>query len=284
MAEDINYSEYYRRKMQKQFSKPACPEAPKSNSIQAPQKLKIQPLKPHQSIHIAREKRVNKAILLVLILLFIISFIGLVAFLPKSNISLIVIIGFGIILLFIILTLLHKLYEKSVMKTHPALLISIVYALLAINIILGIKLYSVEWAFLGFIVATVIIYDSKMDSRFLILPALLLLAYIPFLLIGKFNTLAENIAIYVYYFLVCGVVLQVIEHIKNITNTVSFDTFAKGALKELDWIKAVVVTGIISISIIIANRFYEWQLLKWTSVYLFTICLIVYLLSTIEEG
>ncbi len=267
--------------MQEQFVPPASHPI---HTSQTPQKLKVQSLKPHQSQHISpKENKINKAILLVLVLLFIVSFIGLVIFLPKSNISLIVIIGFGIILLFIILTLLHKLYERSVVKTHPALLIFIVYALLTINIILGMKVYSPEWAFLGFIIATVIIYDSRMDSRFLILPALLLLAYIPFLLIGKFNTLAENIAIYVYYFLVCGIVLQVIEHIKHITNTVSFDEFAKGALKELDWIKAVVITGIISISIIIANRFYEWQLLKWTSVYLFAVCLIVYLLSTIEE-
>jgi len=269
-----DYSEYYKKKMQEQFSH-------KVPAIQ--QKLSLKPLPSNNYYKKSREKSVNKLILFILTLLFLMSFITLIIFLPKSNLSLIIIAAFGIILLFLTLTLLHKLYEKSIVKAHPALLIFIVYSLLTINMFMGTKIYTIEWAFLGFIIATVIVHDSKIDSRFLILPALLLLGYIPFLLIGKYDTLAETIAIYVYYFLVCGVVLQIIEHMRKTIINVNFDSFSKRTLKEFDWIKSSIITGVISISIIIANRFYDLPLLKWTSVYLFLVCLIIYLLSTLKE-
>lgn len=279
---NTDYAEYYKRKMQEQFKSQTPPIQPKLQLKQL--RPGIQPTHNYNPTHNSREKRINRAILGILIALFIISFIILIIFLPKSNTSTIIISIVGIVILFLVLTLLHRQYEKAIVKAHPAFLIFIIYSLLAINMFLGTKYYSIEWAFLGFIVASVIIYDSKADSRFLILPSLLLLAYIPFLLIGKFNTMAENIAIYVYYFLVCGVVLQVIEHVKQITNTISFDTFSKNALKELDWIKAVIITGVFSISIIIANRFYDWQFLKWTSVYLFAVCLVIYLVSNLKDN
>ncbi|MBS3078519.1 hypothetical protein J4218_00180 [Candidatus Pacearchaeota archaeon] len=276
MPKDIPYSEYYKRKMQEEFKHQVPHIQPKFNP---------RPLQPHQTHYSKKpgESAINKIILAVLILLFLISFISLIIFLPKSNLSLIIIAVFGIILLFLILTLLHKLYEHTLVKTNPILIILIVYILLTVNMFLGAKIYSIEWAFLGFIIATVIVYDSKIDSRFLILPALLLLGYIPFLLIGKFNAIAENIAIYVYYFLVCGVVLQVIEHVKKITNRLNFDSFSKGMLREFDWIKTCILTGIFSIGVIIANRFYELPLLKWTSVYIFLISLIIYSLTMFKE-
>lgn len=274
------YSDYYKRRMQDQFKH----EVP---NIQP--KLQLKPLVPGKAYyppavhHHSREKRLNRAILGILILLFLISFTGLILFLPKTNLSLIIISGFGIVILFLILTLLHRQYEKSIVKAHPALLLFIVYLLLIVNMFLGTRYYSIEWAFLGFIIATVIVYDSKADSRFLILPSLLLLGYIPFLLIGKYNALAENIALYVYYFLVCGVVLQIIEHLRKIQPIISFDDFAKGMLREYNWINACILSGIFSIAIVIANRFYSLQLLKWTSIYLFLVCLVIYSISNLKQ-
>ena len=277
MPNDIPYAEYYKRKMQEQFEHQTPPISPKVNYKQLRSEHS-------QFNRKSRENTINKVILALLVLLFLISFISLLIFLPKSNLSLVLIAAFGIILLFLTLTLLHKLYERSLVKTHPIILIFIVYGLIIINMVLGLRVYSIEWAFLGFIIATVIVYDSRIDSRFLILPALILLGYIPFLLIGKFNILAENIAIYVYYFLVCGVVLQVMEHLKKITNTLDFDVFAKGILKEFDWIKTCILTGIFSIGVVISNRFYDLPLLKWTSVYLFLVCLIIYSLTMFKEN
>lgn len=276
MTKDISYSEYYKKKMDNQFK--TIHKSPEIRPIIKPLPTPIHNIHNHN-----REQTINKLILLVLVALFLLSFITLMLFLPRSNVSFIIISVFGILALFITLTLLHKLYEKSLITAHPALLVFIVYLLLIINMFLGLNYYSIEWAFLGFIVATVIIYDSSIDSRFLILPALLLLGYIPFLLIGKYNAIAENIAIYVYYFLVCGVVLQVVEHMRKIEPKVSFDHFMKGMVKEFDWVKACIIIGIISIGAIIANRFYEIQLLKWTTVYLFLVFLIIYLISNIGE-
>lgn len=279
MTRDIPYSQYYKERMHEQFPNQI------NQDSQIQQKLNFKPLHPESNHFQKTNKKSNKSILLlgILIILLSLSFLSLLVFLPKSNLSSIIIACSGIIVLFLIMALLHKFYERSIIKTHPAMIIIFLYIILTINMILGLKIYSIEWAFLGFTIATGIAYDSKIDSRFLILPSLLLLGYIPFLLIGKYNSLAENIAIYVYYFLVCGIFLQVIEHIKKTNNSLNFNVFSKGMIKEFDWVKICILTGIISIIIIISNRFYELTLLKWSSVYIFTLCLIMYLLSTINE-
>lgn len=71
--------------------------------------------------------------------------------------------------------------------------------------------YTIEWAALPFLAAAAIFFFSRVDSRFLILPAILLLSYCPFLLVYGLEALAEDIAIFVYYFLVFGVLLQFLE-------------------------------------------------------------------------
>lgn len=122
---------------------------------------------------------------------------------------------------------LYKVKDRKRHRINPYLILIMGYILLIINIILESRFYSIEWAFIGFVIVTVLYHDFKIDSRFFILPAILLLGYVPFLLIGKQDAIAETTAIYVYYFLVVGVVLQLIEYIEKIENSVDFERIMK---------------------------------------------------------
>ena len=102
------------------------------------------------------------------------------------------------------------------------------------------------------------------------------MGYIPFLLIGYQKSIAEIIAIYVYYFLVAGVGLEIVEYIRKIEPKVDFEKVGKALLFRINWITLVIVFGIITTIIVIANRFYPLELWKWTFVYLFTVSLVFY--------
>jgi hypothetical protein len=276
MTDNNLYSQYYKEKMNNQFNNHLPHIPPKQNY----KSLNQETIARSNS---NKKSKANLAILIILTILLTLSFASLLIFLEKNQINLIIIASLGIILLFLILSFLHRVYEISLLKTHPAMLMIIIYTLLLINMILGTKIYSIEWAFLGFIISSIIIYDSEIDSRFMLLPALLLLGYLPFLLIGNFNEIAETTAIYVYYFLVCGVVLQITENIRKTINIVNFETFSIGVLKEFDWINISIFTGIISISVFIISRFYEISLVKWTSVYFFILSIFIYFLGSLKQ-
>lgn len=187
------------------------------------------------------------------------------------------------IIAFIILAILHHFYNKSIYKINPRLILFLGYLILIINMFLATNAYSIEWAFLGFMIAAVLFYDFKIDSRFLILPALLLLGYIPFLLMGAQKEIAETTAIYVYYFLVAGVVLQIIEHVKKIENSIDFDKIIKKLIYRINWIIPITIFGLISVGIIIGNRFMNLELWKWTSVYVFAVVMVFYIISHFQE-
>ncbi len=210
--------------------------------------------------------------------------IGLVLwFTIKNQRNYIYILMIIIILLFIAFYLFHKEYEKAIYNANKKIILIIVYVLLLLNIIFGIKVYSVEWAFCGFLAAAVVLYDSRIDCRFLVLPALMLLAYIPFLLIGKQNSLAEKFAVYVYYFLVVGVGLQLAEYMGKKENLLNFESVMGEVIKRINWITAISIVGLICFGVIIANRFYNLEIWKWTSVYIFAVCLVFYGISTIKK-
>lgn len=71
---------------------------------------------------------------------------------------------------------------------------------------------SLEFIFLAFIASGLIFYLFRIESRFFILSALLLIWLCPYLKIYDLDIIAENIAIYAYYSLIVGVVLQFAEH------------------------------------------------------------------------
>lgn len=133
---------------------------------------------------------------------------------------------------------------------------------------------SVEWEFLFFIAAAILFWIFKIDSRILILPAILTLAFIPFLLINKLESLAETLAIYVYYLLVVGVILQIIEHIKKTNHLFTIEQLLKKIY--LDYLHLFTLAGLLGLAILyIFNSNFSKE---------FAIMLGIYVLSTLLYG
>ncbi len=197
-------------------------------------------------------------------------------FLPSSA-AIISIEAFSLLILVsILLFLVHKIYEKTLEKINCIMVLAIVYAVIIANSIIGIRYYSIEWAFLVFALAGVIFYDFRIDSRFMVLPALLLLGYVPFLLIGKQDKIAETAAIYVYYFLVIGIAMQFAEYIKKNELKFEFDIVAKKFLLRIKWTNLLILFGLANIGIILLNRVKYLELEKWTLIYIYVLILIAY--------
>jgi hypothetical protein len=74
--------------------------------------------------------------------------------------------------------------------------------------------------------AGIIFFEYGIDSRYMVLPALLLLWLCPFLLIYKFSAAAEAAAIYAFYFLVIGVTLQLVDLRKKPKIKLAFESAA----------------------------------------------------------
>jgi hypothetical protein len=225
----------------------------------------------------------DTSLLIVLVALFMILNSFLLFFYSDNIIVWVMVLILTVVGGFLFLVLIHKGYEKFLERIYPLRVVGLIYLFLILNMYLGMRLYSIEWAFLGFVVSAVVFYDSKIDSRFLIFPALLLLGYVPFLLIAKQSAFAETAAIYVYYFLVVGVGLQVIEHLKNTKNSVDFGSFIKRIIYSKYLGEYIIFIGIISGLIIVINRFREIELLKWTFIYIFSVILVFYGISIISK-
>ena len=189
----------------------------------------------------------------------------------------------GIIIGFFVLYFLNKAYLTKIRKINPVWILIIGYILLVLNMVLQGNYYSVEWALLGFILVTTLFYDSKIDSRFLILPALILLGYLPFLLIGAQKELAEKIAVYVYYFLVVGVVLQIIEYKQKTVHSLDFNSLIKTIINKERILSLLSIWGVITLAVIVYNRFSSVELLKWSSVYVFVLILVFYAIAHFQE-
>lgn len=229
----------------------------------------------------------NKLKIVILsILVLIIVLIGYFAFKTKvSNLSFSILVAslFILCLLFFTILFAYRVYEKSIHHLKPLLVLSVSYALIIANMLLSPKIYALEWAFLGFLAIAVIFYDFKIDSRFLILPALLLLGYVPFLLIGAQKEIAETIAVFVYYFLVVGVGLQIIEHYKKTINSIEFEKFIETFLNKDKILNSISIWGVITLAIIILNRFKSLEFIKWSSVYIFVLLLVFYTIDYFQE-
>jgi len=282
------YSEYYKRKMQEKFSSNNS-GLRKLNSIENSDRSKNKTLPRNEFFEERAVKPLHKKDILlalglaILVVLFIISLIALVLFLPKTDFYPYILTGFIVISIFLFLLFFYKTYEKLIVKINPVVLMLIVYIFLSVNMYLANGFYSVEWAFLGFVVGAVVFYDARIDSRFLILPALLLLGYVPFLLIAKQNAIAETIAIYVYYFLVVGVGLQLVEYVTKINNYLDFES-AMARFFRKDWGGITIIMGLIAIGFTVLNRFREVEIWKYSFIYLFVVSLVFYFISIIKPG
>lgn len=212
----------------------------------------------------------------IMVIVLIMGIAAITKFLPAST-AIISIEAFSLlILMFILLFLVHKIYEKTLEKINCVMVLAVVYVIIIANSIIGIRYYSIEWAFLAFALAGVVFYDFRIDSRFMILPALLLLGYVPFLLIGKQDKIAETAAIYVYYFLVIGVAMQFAEYIKKSELKFEFDAAAKKFLLKVKWTNLLILFGLANIVVILLNRIKYLELEKWTLIYIYVLILIAY--------
>ena len=130
---------------------------------------------------------------------------------------------------------------------------------------------SVEWEFLFFIGAVILYGIFRIDSRILILPAILTLAFLPFLLIVKLEALAETLAIYVYYLLVVGVILQIIEY-KRKKNKLLLEKFLKK--KVIDYLHLFALAALTGFGILyLFNNKYTIQITMVFGVYSVTVLL-----------
>jgi hypothetical protein len=226
------------------------------------------------------------------ILIGMVAAIALIAinFLTLSHINRILAFSGAILILAVVflgMILVNKSYSGLKQKISQYYIIIITYLFLSGAMVFGglvYSLYSVEWALLGFLLGSMFFYDFKIDSRFMILPAILLLGYIPFLLIANYSTLAEIMAVYVYYFLVCGIVLQIMEYVGEKRELFDFDGLTRWMNKQKTLISVfLIIAGFIVIDLSLINRIKSLELLKWTSVYLFIVIFIFYLLSSLVE-
>lgn len=186
---------------------------------------------------------------------------------------------------FLALMFLHRSYERFFGMSHPYLVLFVGHLILAVTMILNhYNYFSAEWALAGFIITTVLFYDFKIDSRFLILPALLLLAYIPFMLLGKYSDIAEQVAIFVYYLLATGICLQFIEFRNEKDLRLEFEATINKILKQKYFEILIITVGLFSAVIIILNRFFQFDFIKWTGIYLFFVMLGFYFVSWMQKG
>ena len=168
----------------------------------------------------------------------------------------------------------------------PILGIVLLYFLIGINMFFGTHSYSIELAFIGFILLAVVFYFLNIDPRFLILPALLLLSFVPFLLTIKKSVLAENIAIYVYYFLVVGVIMQFIEVIKKKEPKIDFSVIMKYIYGKVRWISFFILFGIIALiffGLKYLFKFGDFALLIILFGYLSGMCFLVFLYFLLDR-
>lgn len=265
------------------FNRKTLAEAEILKKVNPPVKQVLKPVKtenPKKSL-----KKYYQTIFFLVLLVLALTSIYLLLSHPVSNNSFIIIVVSISLLAFLFFSLLffHRVYEKSIYRFKPTLVLAFSYVLIIANMLLGFRIYSLEWAFLGFLIIAIIFYDFKIDSRFLILPALLLLGYIPFLLIGAQKEIAETIAVFVYYFLVVGVGLQISEYYKKTENSLDFSYFIENFMNKEKIISFIPVWGVVTLAIIVFNRFKSLELLKWSAVYIFAVFIVLYIISSIQE-
>jgi hypothetical protein len=115
---------------------------------------------------------------------------------------------------------LHILFDNLAQKLslgHYTLaptslfLSSIALLVLIILFEMGSFSFSIDWFFLVYVAIGITFFFSRVDSRFVILYGILLLWFCPFLLSYKLERLAEDLAVFTYYSLIIGVVLQFVE-------------------------------------------------------------------------
>ncbi len=119
-------------------------------------------------------------------------------------------------------TRLTLLFERALTEfsRYPSKYIAM--TLLVCSILLSIFIGSISFFSLEIkteyliLLYLIVSFVLRVDSRVSIGFALLLLSLCPFLLIFDYSKLAETVAVYVWYFLAVGIVIQVFEYIREV--------------------------------------------------------------------
>jgi hypothetical protein len=129
-----------------------------------------------------------------------------------------------------------------------------------------------------FIMAGIIFFEYGIDSRYMILSALLLLWLCPFLLIYKFSAAAEAAAIYAFYFLVIGVALQLADLRKEHKVKLRFESASIVFFSKWNLIVGIVLVIFFGVAALI--RLSPW--IRVLAVYFGTILVIGYLFKYLD--
>ncbi|MBU1201439.1 MAG: hypothetical protein KJ583_01310 [Nanoarchaeota archaeon] len=184
---------------------------------------------------------------------------------------------FGIILIWTLYLIILLNQKKTLIPEKFILIFSymIILSLILLFHTKVLRVLSYENLFISFLLVGFLFYIYRIDSRYLILPAILLLWLCPFLLIYELQALAEGMAIYAYYFLVVGVILQIIEFKRKKEVSLEFERIGNILFK-----KKVFLIGVLFLVIFgVAQIFKLGVMYKAFSLYLGVTLIIIYLLK-----
>ena len=155
--------------------------------------------------------KVKKRFVSVFLIVLILTILSNIIMLVLNSLNFWLVLSLIFELIFLLALILRALILRK--KLNRFLTLFFVYGILICSVIVTslFEILNIESVFLFFIFAGFLCYFFDIDSRYLILPAILSLWLCPFLLVYELESLAETVAIYVYYFLVVGVILQFIE-------------------------------------------------------------------------
>ena len=142
----------------------------------------------------------------------------------------------------------------------------------------GVISVSSEILFIPFVLVALGFFMFKFDSRFLILSAILYLWLAAFFLAYDYENTANNLAIFAYYFLVVGVLLQFIEFKLDYVLKIELES-----LKRVLFSPFMLYSGIVSLIVFVNARLLLGNiLLEIVSLYLGITAIIIYFIRYLE--
>ena len=133
---------------------------------------------------------------------------------------------------------------------------------------------SYELLLIPFVINMILYWLYRIDSRFIILNAILFLWLCPFLLVYNYNDLAESMAIYAYYALLTGVLLQIWESWLKYKIRLELSFLGRVLFRRTTLTLGVIWGIVFGISYVIKLR----DLVKVFSLYLCVTLIIIYCL------
>ncbi|MDP2925337.1 MAG: hypothetical protein Q8N99_03120 [Nanoarchaeota archaeon] len=221
-------------------------------------------------------------ILINLTLFFILSYFILAYLITGSHYIYIGVLIFFTACLFIVIYFFNDIYLKIINKINPVFRLFLAYLVLVIITSFSNKFLNVNWIFLGFLFTLIIIYDSKINPGFIFISALLLIGYIPFLLIAKEYMIVKNISLYIFYFILIGIIIQIITEKNKGKYELDFKDFIFNDHKK-DIKAFLLLTIFLTLIIMIIDSFYSIELIKTSFIYLMIIFFSLYIIKSIEK-